>query len=347
LRRGAGASDERSAGAGHDDAAGGRTSPLTSASPLDDSPFVHLDNVGKTYRGLRRRVAAVVDVSLDIRRGEVFGLAGPNGAGKSTLIALLLGYLKPTSGAISIAGSRPREFVERHGVGYLSELITIPPRWRLEEALSRYALLAGVEARRVRQRVVELVERLGLAEHWGKQIRQLSKGNLQRVGLAQALLHDEQLVIFDEPTHGLDPVWTQRFREIVDDLRSSERAIFIASHNLDELQRVADRVAIIDHGRVQRVVQTRATAASSGAIPYRIVIAHGMGTARELLPTAREVASGELELPALSIESLNESLSRLLAQGVLVASVAPVYSSLERQFREAIDADPSSLGRSG
>jgi ABC-type multidrug transport system ATPase subunit len=314
---------------------------------LGDSPFVHFADVGKTYRGLRRRVAAVVDVSLDIQRGEVFGLAGPNGAGKSTLIALLLGYLTPTSGAVTSGGSRPREFIERHGVGYLSELVTIPPRWRLEEALSRYALLAGVEAKRVRQRVVELVERLGLVEHWGKQIRQLSKGNLQRVGLAQALLHDEALVILDEPTHGLDPVWTQRFREIVGDLRNPERAIFIASHNLDELQRVADRVAIIDHGRVQRVVQTRATAADSGAIPYRIVTSRGMAIARELLPSAREVAPGELELPALSVEALNESLSRLLAQGVLVASVTPVYSSLERQFREAIQtteaerADPS------
>jgi len=292
---------------------------------------------------LRRRVTAVVDVSLDIQRGEVFGLAGPNGAGKSTLIALLLGYLKPTSGAITIGGSSPREFVERHGVGYLSELVTIPPRWRLEEALSRYALLAGVETKRVRQRVVELVERLGLVEHWGKQIRQLSKGNLQRVGLAQALLHDEQLVILDEPTHGLDPVWTQRFREIVDDLRNPERAIFIASHNLDELQRVADRVAIIDHGRVQRVVQTRATPTDFGAIPYRIVISRGMATARALLPRAREAGTAELELPPLSVEALNESLSRLLAQGVLVASVTPVYSSLEREFREAVQADPSSL----
>ena len=285
-------------------------------------------------------------MSLDIRRGEIFGVAGPNGAGKSTLIALLLGFVKPTSGAITIAGARPREFVERRGVGYLSELVIIPPRWRLEEALSRYALLAGVEPGRVRQRVVDLVERLGLVEHWGKQIRHLSKGNLQRVGLAQALLHDEELLILDEPTHGLDPVWTQRFREIVDDLRSPERAVFIASHNLDELQRVADRVAIIDHGRVQRVVQTRATA-DSGVIPYRIVIARGAATARELLPSAREIASGELELPSMSVEALNESLSRLLARGVLVASVAPVYSSLEFQFREAVRADPSSPGSSG
>ncbi|HEY2376872.1 MAG TPA: ABC transporter ATP-binding protein [Gemmatimonadaceae bacterium] len=310
---------------------------LNERSPLAGSPFVRFERVGKTYRGFRRRVEAVVDVSLEIQAGEVFGLAGPNGAGKSTLIALLLGYLKPTSGVIAIGGHRPREFVERHGVGYLSEIVTIPPRWRLEEALSRYALLAGIEPAQVRGRIVELVDRLGLAEHWGKQIRQLSKGNLQRVGLAQALLHDEQLVILDEPTHGLDPVWTQRFREIVADLRSAERAIFIASHNLDELQRIADRVAIIDHGRVQRVVQTRATGADAGAIPYRIVIAQGTATARELLPNARDVAVDELELPPMTLASLNQSLHALLQRGVLIASVAPVYSSLEREFRQAVE----------
>jgi ABC-type multidrug transport system ATPase subunit len=215
--------------------------------------------------------------------------------------------------------------------------VTIPPRWRLEEALSRYALLAGIEPSRIRARIGELVDQLGLAEHWGKQIRQLSKGNLQRVGLAQALLKDEQLVILDEPTHGLDPVWTQRFREIVGELRHPERAIFIASHNLDELQRVADRVAIIDHGRVQRVVHTRADADVAVATPYRLVIAQGMEVARALLSDAQDTAPNELELPPISLEHLNELLRNMLERGVLVASVSPVYSSLERQFREAVE----------
>jgi ABC-type multidrug transport system ATPase subunit len=237
---------------------------------------------------------------------------------------------------VRIRGLSPREFVERHGIGYLSELVTIPPRWRLEEALSRYALLAGIEPRRVRARVTELVEQLGLGEHWGKQIRQLSKGTVQRVGLAQALLHDEQVVVLDEPTHGLDPVWTQRFRDIIAGLRHRDRLIFIASHNLDELQRVADRVAIIDHGRVQRIVATRAAGEPETVTPYRLVIARGWREAREVLPLATETAPGELELPAISVEELNLRIRELLARGVLVASVSPVYSSLERQFREAV-----------
>lgn len=304
--------------------------------PSASTALVTLEGVSKTYRGLRRRVAAVVDVTLEMRAGEVFGLVGPNGAGKSTLIALLLGFLRPTSGRIRIRGLAPRAFVEHHGIGYLSELVTIPPRWRLEEALGRYALLAGIEPRRVRARVIELVETLGLTEHWGKQVRQLSKGNLQRVGLAQALLHDERVIVLDEPTHGLDPVWTQRFRELIDRHRHPERLIFIASHNLDELQRVADRVAIIDHGRVQRVVATRGTGEPGVAMPYRVLVARGLSEARAALPEARFAGPNELELPPISIERLNELLKDLLAQGVLVASVAPLYSSLERQFREAV-----------
>jgi ABC-2 type transport system ATP-binding protein len=298
--------------------------------------LVRLENVGKTYRGLRRRVRAVADVTLEMQAGEVFGLAGPNGAGKSTLIALLLGFLKPSTGAIRIAGVAPREFVERHGVGYLSELVTIPPRWRLEEALSRYALLAGIEGAHVDARVEELVVMLGLTEHWGKQVRQLSKGSLQRVGLAQALLHNEEVIILDEPTHGLDPLWTQRFRDIVRSLRQADRLILIASHNLDELQRVADRVAIIDHGRVQRVVRTRAVADTGAASPYRLVIARGFEDARALLRHAHPIAHDELEIPALSLVELNALLRALLERGVLVASVTPMYSSLERQFREVV-----------
>ena len=278
---------------------------------------------------------AVEDVSLTMRLGEVFGLAGPNGAGKSTLIGLILGFLQPTAGRIRIDGTTPRHYVERQGIGYLSELVNIPARWRLEEALHRYALLAGVPQTRLQPRINEVIALLGLDEHRGKQARQLSKGNLQRLGLAQALLHDERVLVLDEPTHGLDPVWTQRFRDIVDALRRPDRAIFIASHNLDELQRVADRVAIIDHGRLQRIVDTRATA-HVGPIAYKLVLAHGLESARALCPEARPGGSGELELPPMTLAELNALLHRLLEAGALIASVTPVHSSLEQQFREAV-----------
>jgi len=232
----------------------------------------------------------------------------------------------------------PRMFVERNGVGYLSELVNIPPRWTLDQALSRFALLAGLADRDVRRRVNDVVERLGIGEHRKKQVRQLSKGNLQRLGLAQALLRDERVLILDEPTHGLDPVWTQRFRDIASELRRRDRTIFIASHNLDELQRLADRVAIIDRGRLQRIVSTRMVQAEGQAapIPYLLTVAAGAETVLEVFPTARAIGRGEFELPAIGVVELNRGLGDLVARGALVSMVAPVHTALEQQFREAV-----------
>jgi ABC-type multidrug transport system ATPase subunit len=286
-----------------------------------------------------REVVALTDFSLELRAGEVFGLAGPNGAGKSTLISLLLGFLAPTQGAVRIAGLEPRRYVESNGVAYLSELINIPPAWRVVNALRRYALLVGVSRDELDARVNDAIERLGLEEHRTKRVRQLSKGNLQRLGLAQALLSDEQLMVFDEPTHGLDPVWTQRFRDVVDALRRPDRTILIASHSLDELARLADRVGIIDRGQLQRIVDVRANARTiTEGTPYRIVLARGDDGVIEHFPMARRVGTGEFELSGVSMEELNSGIVALIGAGALVSAVYPVHSALEQQFREAVDS---------
>ncbi|HET7188443.1 MAG TPA: ABC transporter ATP-binding protein, partial [Gemmatimonadaceae bacterium] len=274
--------------------------------------MIVFDHVGKRYTSWRgREVRALEDFSLEIRTGEVFGLAGPNGAGKSTLISLLLGFLGPSSGLVSIEGLDPRRYVERHGVSYLSELVNIPPTWRVTDALRRYGILAGVPAHALDERVESVMESLGLEEHRTKRARQLSKGNLQRLGLAQALLGDERVIVLDEPTHGLDPVWTQRFRDVVDRLRRPDRAILIASHNLDELARLADRVGIIDRGQLQRVVDVRANerVVTEGA-PYRIVVSDGGVRVQEVFAGARELARGEFEVSALSLDEINAGLVR-------------------------------------
>jgi ABC-type multidrug transport system ATPase subunit len=305
--------------------------------PLPRDPaLIELRSVGHTYRSIfGRTVRAVEDFSLSIGESEVFGLAGPNGAGKSTLISLLLGYLEPTNGSVRIAGVAPRAFVERHGIGYLSELIAIPARWKVEEALQRYGILAGVRRHELRGRIEYVIDLLGLDDQLGKRVKQLSKGNLQRLGLAQALLRDERVLILDEPTHGLDPLWTQRFRDIVEALRRPGRSIFIASHNLDELQRLADRVGIIDGGRLQRIVEPRASMTGS-TVPYLITVVGDIHVMTDVFPGARLRGAGEYEVPPLDLATLNAGVARLLQRGVLVSSMRPAHSVLEQHFREAV-----------
>jgi ABC-type multidrug transport system ATPase subunit len=280
-------------------------------------------------------VAAVTDVSFSINTGEVVGIAGPNGAGKSTLIALLLGFITPSTGTVRIDGRAPRQFVEETGIGYLPELIPLNPAWRADEAITRMAVLGGVPAPLVRTRVDDVVERVGLTEHRRKRCKELSKGNLQKVGLAQALLRDERMYVFDEPTHGLDPVWTQRFRELIRELRRPDRAMLIASHNLDELERVADRVIIVDRGQIQRIVDLRGVAATESTA-YRLRVAAGVPVLLGAFPTAVETAPGEITVPTVDLVTLNRGLAWAIGEGAVVSAVLPVESALEREFRSAV-----------
>jgi ABC-2 type transport system ATP-binding protein len=302
---------------------------------------IEFRNVGKIYKSLLgNSVKAVEEFSLQIAEGEILGIAGPNGAGKSTLIAMMLGYLRPTTGTVEIDGLPARKYIERNGIGYLSELVAIHPKWRADTALARYGMLAGLSDSEIPSRVNELIEKLGLAEHRDKKVKALSKGNLQRLGLAQALLRDDRILVLDEPTHGLDPVWTQRFRGIVEELRRPDRTILIASHNLDELQRLADRVAIIDRGRLQRVVSTGYEQNAPTATRFRLTLAGGFDRIRESFPLAESAGRGEYDVTVRSIQELNTALADLIGRGALVASVVPERSMLEQQFREAVGESP-------
>lgn len=299
--------------------------------------MIEFNSTTKIYKSiLGRSVTAVEDFSLQVAEGEVLGIAGPNGAGKSTLISLLLGYIRPTNGSVTIEGMQPRSYVEKHGIGYLSELMTINPGWTAESALARFAVLAAIPPGEIKSRVDAVIDQLGIAEHRAKKVKALSKGNLQRLGLAQSLLREEAVMILDEPTHGLDPVWTQRFRDIVEGLRKPGRTVIIASHNLDELQRLADRVAIIDHGRLQRLVSTGYDNSAETASVYRLSVATGGEKISGIFPDAVDTGNGEFEIPVKTLGSFNESLAQAIAAGVVFASVVPSRSVLEQQFREAV-----------
>lgn len=214
--------------------------------------MIRLAKVSRVYRSLPgRSVRALTDLSLDVPAGTILGLIGPNGAGKSTLLRLLLGYLRPTSGTITISDRSPRNYVQGKGIGYVPENVAIPPRWTVEGALRACAMLgnAGSDAQ---LRIDGALERLGLDSLRRRRVGSLSKGDLQRVAIAQAVLCDRDLLILDEPTDGLDPIWAAELRSIITEWHSASvgRTAIIASHDLAQIERIAHRVVVLRSGRV-------------------------------------------------------------------------------------------------
>ena len=307
----------------------------------DNSPLmIEVEAVTKIYRsGIPPRpTRALARMTLTFQAGEVVGIAGPNGAGKSTLLSLILGFLSPTKGSVRIDGLLPRRYVERVGVAYLPELIAIPPWWRVTGALARFAVLSGLARDERAPRVEQAIDSLGLGEHRGKQIKQLSKGNRQRVGIAQALLSDADIVVFDEPTHGLDPVWTEKFRRIVKSLRRPDRCIIIASHNLHELERVSDRVAILDKGSLTKIADLR-TKATVSTRHYVLELTSDHPAVAEVFPHAVRV-SDEGDRPRWDLEGdlddINSGLRSLLERGAALRGFYAKRSRLESEFHDAV-----------
>ena len=216
---------------------------------------VEVSDLRKTYFDglLRRRFEALKGVSFQVGRGEVFGLLGPNGAGKTTFIKILLGIVRKTGGQAHMLGRPAGDRRSRHGVGYLPEHLRIPRHHNSVTAMEYYGRLAGLTYRQIRERTMPLLEQVGLKGRERDSIKKYSKGMLQRLGLAQALIRDPDLLILDEPTDGLDPRGRSEIRSIVSQLAKQGKTVFLNSHILQEVELVCDRVAILDHGNLMRV----------------------------------------------------------------------------------------------
>jgi ABC-type multidrug transport system ATPase subunit len=295
---------------------------------------IALEAASRTFGRGPDPVRALRDISLDIRRGEAVGVVGPNGAGKSTLFALLLGFLRPTAGRIAIDGRAPKDWVRRHGAGYLPDRFRLPRGWPVADALAAWARLDRVAAPRAA--AAAAIERLGLAPVADRPAGSLSRGELQRLGLAQALLAPRPLVVLDEPTAGLDPEWRVRFRGLIGELRAGGTTLLMASHEPGEVERLVDRVVVLRAGRVAGLLEARP---AGGPLRRRLRLATPHPSVAGLFPGARPAGGDEGRDWLIEVgdaAELSARLAALLADGALIEAVEPAGPGLETRVREGL-----------
>jgi ABC-2 type transport system ATP-binding protein len=212
-------------------------------------------NLSKIYRDFwgRKKVHALKSLDVEVRRGEIFGLLGPNGSGKSTTIKLILGLLFPTSGRVLVFDKDAAETSKNEKIGYLPEESYLYKFLSAEETLDFYGRLFNMSGNDRRKRIDELITLVGLKGARHRQLKEYSKGMTRRVGLAQALINDPDLILLDEPTTGLDPIGTREMKDLILALRDAGKTVLLCSHQLADVQDVCDRVAILHQGELKEL----------------------------------------------------------------------------------------------
>jgi ABC-2 type transport system ATP-binding protein len=218
------------------------------------TPAVHIENLTKVYPVpmRRQRVVAVKNLNLTVGDGEVYGLLGPNGSGKSTTLKVLLGLVTPTRGKGEIFGKNSRDYQSRADVGFLPENPYFYKFLTAEETVRFYGKICGLHGRALDDRVGELIALVGLEDARHRRVGGFSKGMLQRIGLAQALVQDPKLVVLDEPTAGVDPAGSRQIRDLILDLKKRGKTVLLTSHLLSQVQEVCDQVGIMARGEMVR-----------------------------------------------------------------------------------------------
>jgi len=282
----------------------------------------------------------VGNLSLSVRRGEIFGFLGPNGAGKSTSIKMLLGLVKPTGGEAFVLGAPAGGVEVRRKIGFLPEDFRFYPWLTAAELLGLHGRLSGVPADTLRERVPTLVDLVGLTPHRDKRLQDFSKGMLQRIGLAQALIHEPELIFLDEPTSGLDPMGRRLVRDIIRAQRDRGATVFLNSHILSEIEITCDEVVFIRDGEV---VTSRDLRTQNGEEVR--VVARARKLTQEAVAglaqwsTSMQVDEEQLTLTTRSLDVLPDILRHLVAAGADVYQFTPQRLSLEDLFLKIMGED--------
>jgi ABC-2 type transport system ATP-binding protein len=295
------------------------------------------------------RKVAVADLTLQVPKGEVFGFLGPNGAGKSTSVKMLLGLVAPSSGCARVLEHAPGDPAIMARVGFLPEHFRFHEWMRAAELLDLHGRLYGMSFEARRKRIPEVLDLVGLAEHARRPLTDFSKGMLQRIGLAQALLNDPELVFLDEPTSALDPFGRMLVRGLLHDLKARGTTVFLNSHLLGEVEATCDRVSFIKEGRVLRTVglhdlhtgRLRVELRVDAVTPALLEALRSVGGGGPEVPDVVEVSSGLLYLALADEELLPVVAERVLASGARLYALTPQRITLEQLFLEVVGREDS------
>src|SRR5438552_627781 len=286
----------------------------------------------------KRSVRALDGLSLEVARGEVFGFLGPNGAGKTTTLKLLMSLIRPTAGSARILGEPVDSVAMRRRIGYLPENPYFYDYLTGEELLAYVGSLFGIRPPALDQKIGELLQTVGLADARRLQLRKYSKGMVQRIGIAQAILNNPEVVFLDEPMSGLDPLGRREVREVIASLRSRGVTVFFSSHILPDVEALCDRVAIMNRGKLLEL----------GALldilkvkiqGHEIILAHVQPAVLEALrPMCEEITlmSDRVHIRAATSRQAGAIVSQAVSGGAELVSVNPIRASLEEYFFQEV-----------
>ena len=304
---------------------------------------IETTNLEKTYAvGFWRKKprTALHPLTLTVHEGEVFGFLGPNGAGKTTTLKLLMGLVFPTGGSARILGMELDDVRVKAQIGFLPEQPYFYDYLTARELLGYYAQLSGVAAKERSIRVESMLARVGLLDSANVQLRKFSKGMLQRVGLAQAILHDPKLVFLDEPMSGLDPMGRREVRELIQQLQQEGKTVFFSTHILSDAEALCNRVAVIHQGEL-RGVGAVADLTSQVHGKVEIIFAGRIVPASLTALGAQSHVSGDVVSAVLAEEHQDAALDILRRERLRIISLTPVRKSLEEYYVQKLQPQDS------
>ena len=299
---------------------------------------IETSSLSKIYSSSKKKINALNELNLNVPAGTIFGLLGPNGAGKTTLIKILLGITYPTFGSAKILDTDISNYSVKKKIGYLPENHKYPPYLNAKEILSFFGRLSGVDEITLNKKIDELLETVKLTEWKKTKAKAYSKGMLQRLGLAQALINDPELIFLDEPTDGVDPIGRKEIRDVLVDLRNKSKTIFLNSHLLSEVEMITDRVGILNRGKLLREGSVKELTEKKEE--YRIRLNNDSSDLTKFTSLDTGISKnsdGTFTVKVDNAASLNSMIDKIRNESILIQEILLQKSTLEEMFISVIN----------